>query len=67
MNPTVSLNLTQDTFIYYYNPVEDRFGNKYDWYDKDDWERVVVDKKSAQEIDIDFNNHYGDKVYPILK
>ena len=67
MNPTVSLNLTQDTFIYYYNPVLDRFGTKEDFMRKDNWERVVLDKKSAQEIDIDFNNHYGDKVYPILK
>ena len=67
MNPTVSLNLTQDTFIYYYNPVLDCFGNKENFMCDDNWERVVLDKKSAQEIDIDFNNHYGDKVYPILK
>lgn len=61
MNPTVSLNKTQDTYIYYYNPITDKFGNKDDWYCKDDWERVVVDKKSAQEIDKDFNDHYGDR------
>jgi len=67
-NPIVYL--TQDNnepvFEYYYNPKTDKFGNRDDWFNKDDYEMLIVDASlSAQKIDVLFNDHYGDTIYPI--
>lgn len=47
-------------FEYYYNPKLNKFGNRDDWYTKDDYEMLIVDATlSAQEIDDLFDDHYG--------
>jgi len=61
-NPTVNLTSKgehQDVAAYYYNPVQDFFGNKDDWVCKDNFERVLVDKQlTAQQIDELFQQYY---------
>ena len=67
-NPIVYLTEQNNkpVFEYYYNTKFDKFGNRDDWFNKDNYEMVVVDASlSAQEIDELFNDHYGDTIYPI--
>ena len=68
MNPVIYLTPQNNkpVFEYYYNPVLDKFGNRDDWFCKDDYDMLIVDSSlSAQAIDELFNEHYGDTIYPI--
>ena len=67
-NPIVYLTHQNNEPVveYYSNPKLDKFGNRDDWFNKDDYEMVIVDSSlSAQHIDELFNDHYGDEIYPI--
>ena len=49
----------ESEFVYYYNPVLDEFGNKEDFFNKDDYDMVIVDASlPSREIDMLFNDYY---------
>jgi len=50
---------TEDTNVFYYNRVADKFTTKIDWYDKDDVDMIVVDAtNTTQETDNIFSFIY---------
>jgi hypothetical protein len=64
-NPIVYLTqegngpVRQPVFEYYYNPKTDKFGNRDNWFNEDDYDMLIVDASlSAQAIDELFNKHY---------
>jgi len=63
---------TDDTHVFYFNRVADRFTNKMDWYDNDNVDMVVVDAaNTSQETDNIFSFLYqtipNDELYAYNK